>query len=105
MQAPSLEERMDNLEKVVEPLRELPGRVTNVELQIVHLRTEMRGEFSSIRRDMATKEDLAGFATKEDLSTLADQMRMLHEDLVGRLQVLGEAWSSPRPSRRPKTTP
>ena len=60
MNAPSLEERMDNLEKIVEPLRELPDRVTKVEEQIVQLRTEMRGEFSAIRRDMATKEDLAG---------------------------------------------
>ena len=34
MSAPNLEERMDNLERIVEPLRELPGRVTKVEEQL-----------------------------------------------------------------------
>ena len=97
MNAPSLEERMDNFERIVEPLRELPDRVTKVEEQIVQLRTEMRGEFSAIRRDMATKDDLARFATK-------DEMRMLHEDLVERLKVLSEAWSRPKSNRPPNKT-
>lgn len=100
MNAPSLEERMDNLEKIVEPLRELPDRVTKVEAQIVQLRTEMRDEFSAIRRDMATKEELAKavapLATK-------DEMRMLHEDLVERLKVIGEAQA--RPATRSRKTP
>jgi hypothetical protein len=56
MNAPTPEERVDNLDRIVEPLRELPNRMTRVEEQIVQLRTEMRGEFSAIRRDMATKE-------------------------------------------------
>ena len=113
MNAPSLEERMDNLERIVEPLRELPDRVTKVEEQIVQLRTEMRGEFSAIRRDMATKDDLTRFATKEDLDRSAtkedldrfatkDEMRMLHEDLVERLKVLGEVLLPP-PKRSRKT--
>ncbi len=111
---------MDNLEKIVEPLRGLPGRVTKLEEQIVQLRTEMRGEFSAIRRDMvtkqdaarfatkddlkrfatkedlkrfATKEDLTGltFATKEDLADLKDKMLVLHEAVIERLKVLGDA--------------
>ena len=149
MNAPTLEERMDNLEKIVEPLRELPDRVTRVEEQIVQLRTEMRGEFSAIRRDMATKEDLSNLATKDDIVKLAtkddivnlatkddianlatkddianlatkedlfkyatkddivtlatkDEMRMLHEDLVERLKVLGERWSRPKSTPRSK---
>ena len=134
MNAPTLEERMDNLEKIVEPLRELPDRVTRVEEQIVQLRTEMRGEFSAIRRDMATKEDLAKLATKDDIAKLAtkdaiarlatkdeiaklatkddiatlatkDEMRMLHEDLVERLKVLGDAWSRQKSQPRSKKTP
>ncbi|MBK5297184.1 MAG: hypothetical protein JJE40_08505 [Vicinamibacteria bacterium] len=144
---------MDNLEKIVEPLRELPDRVTKVEAQIVQLRTEMRDEFSAIRRDMVTKEDLTRFATKEDLTRFAtkddltrfatkvdlaeaiaplatkeelakavaplatkeelakavaplatkDEMRMLHEDLVERLKVIGEAQA--RPATRSRKTP
>ena len=126
MNAPSLEERMDNLEKIVEPLRELPDRVTKVEAQIVQLRTEMRDEFSAIRRDMATKEELAKavaplatkdelakavapLATKEELAKAVaplatkDEMRMLHEDLVERLKVIGEAQA--RPATRSRKTP
>jgi hypothetical protein len=138
MTRPDLAERMDNIERIVEPLRALPDRVTKVESQIVQLRTEMRGEFSAIRRDMATKEDvakcatredlakcatkeelakcstredLARYATKEDLAKLATRddlarlgrglrrqtqglhtrMLVLHEDLVQRLKVIGEA--------------
>jgi hypothetical protein len=147
MTRPDLAERMDNIERIVEPLRALPDRVTRVESQIVQLRTEMRGEFSAIRRDMATKddvakcatkedvakcatredlakcatkeelakcstrEDLARYATKEDLANLATRddlarlgrglrrqtqglhtrMLVLHEDLVQRLKVIGEA--------------
>ena len=126
MNAPSLEERMDNLERIVEPLRELPDRVTKVEAQIVQLRTEMRDEFSAIRRDMVTKEDLAKavaplatkdelakavapLATKEELAKAVaplatkDEMRMLHEDLVERLKVIGEAQA--RPATRSRKTP
>ena len=115
MNAPTPEERMDNLDKIVEPLRELPDRMTRVEEQIVQLRTEMRVEFSAIRRDMATKEDLSKYATKDDIAKFAtkddiakfatkDEMRMLHEDLVDRLKVLGEAWSSPKSTPRSKKT-
>ena len=122
MSAPNLEERMDNLERIVEPLRDLPDRMTKVEAQIVQLRTEMRGEFSAIRRDMATKQDLAKCATKEDLARCAtkedlarcatkqdlarcatkDEMRMLHEDLVERLKLLGEGLS--RHTKRSRKT-
>jgi hypothetical protein len=81
MSVPSLEERMDNLEKIVEPLRDLPDRVTKVEEQIVQLRTE-----------------IAKVATR-------DEMRMLHEDLVERLKVLGETWSRRKSNRRHNKTP
>ena len=150
MSRPTLEERMENLEQIVEPLRALPerltkveSRLTTVESQIVHLRVEMRGEFSAIRRDMPTKEDLAEFPTRDDLTKCATKddltrfatkdhlskfatkddlarfatrddlarlgrglrrqvqglhtrMLVLHEDLVERLKILGEAWSRPR---------
>src|SRR6185295_14162449 len=64
--------------------------------QIVQLRTEMRDEFSAIRRDMVTKQDfktelaaireemvtkddlrdeLSRFATKDDLNALRDEFR------------------------------
>lgn len=109
MNAPSLEERMDNLERIVEPLRELPDRVTKVEGQIVQLRTEMRGEFSAIRRDLArfaTRDDLAriGRGLRRQVRGLHTLMLVLHEDIVERLKILGDAWARPRatPRKRPK---
>jgi hypothetical protein len=104
MRGPTLEERMENIEQIVEPLRALPvrltkveARLTTVESQIVQLRVEMHDEFSSIRRDMATRDELArsvaGLATRSE-------MLMLHEDLVERLKVLGESLSRPARERR-----
>jgi hypothetical protein len=70
--------RIEMLESTVESLRALPGemrqlggRVDRLESQFVQLRTEMRDEFSAIRRDMATKEDLAAMASKADLAAFA----------------------------------
>ena len=104
--------RVEHLEKTVESLRDLPDRTAKlearmgaVETQIVHLRAEMRDEFSAIRRDMvtkqdfktelaaireemvtkddlrdelsrfATKDDLLRFATKDDLNALRNEVR------------------------------
>jgi hypothetical protein len=58
----------------------------------------MGAEFSAIRRDMVTRKGLAKqlalLATKKELSEVKTQMRVLHEDLVERLKVLGDAWGS-----------
>ena len=104
MSRTNLKERMENIEQIVEPLRALPDRLTKVEArlttvesQLVHLRGEMHDEFSVIRRDMATRDELArsvaGLATRSE-------MLMLHEDLVERLKVLGESLSRPARGRR-----
>jgi hypothetical protein len=84
--------RVGYLEETVESLRDLPDRTTRlelrmgaVELQIVQLRTEMRDEFSAIRREMVTKDDLkfelaalreemATKASKADLESLREEM-------------------------------
>lgn len=113
MSRPTLEDRMENLEQIVEPLRALPDRLTNVESrlttvesQIVQLRVEIRDEFSAMRRDMATKDDLTRFATKDELARAVaglatrSEMLMLHEDLVERLKVLGESLARPAKGRR-----
>lgn len=132
MNAARLEERMENLETVVEPLRDLPDRVTRVEVQVLQLRTEMRVECSAIRSDMATRKDLARagrgrrrqvqglhgkmvdlhedlhvmmLALHEDLHT---KMLVLHEALVERLKVRGEVRPSvpgPRSGKRPSKKP
>jgi hypothetical protein len=91
--------RVEDLEETVESVRDLPDRTAKlearmgaVETQIVQLRTEMRDEFSAIRRDMVTKDDLrdelsrfatkdelrhelSRFATKDDLNALRNEVR------------------------------
>jgi chromosome segregation ATPase len=143
-----LRRRVEMLENTVESLRQLPAdvarlsrRMRRAESQILQLRTELRGEFSAIRRDMVTKADLAdGLAavraempTKADLSALRvefndgiagavreltgaiaetrndlvrlieeqiagaqRQTKMLFEEVIGRLKIVGEG--NPPPS-------
>lgn len=92
MNAAKLEERMENLEKVVEPLRGLPDRMTRVEVQVLQLRTEMRGEFSAIRSDMATSKDLArvGRGLRRQVRGLHGKMLDLHGGLETRMLELHE---------------
>jgi cell division protein FtsB len=74
----SLEERADMLERRVDLLEQLPERVTALETQIVLLRDEMRAEFSATRAQAQVgDEDTRRF------------MRILYEDLVARIEVLG----------------
>lgn len=68
--------RVEHLEETVESLRDLPDRTAKlearmgaVETQIVQLRTEMRDEFSAIRRDMVTKQDF-----KTELAAIREEM-------------------------------
>jgi hypothetical protein len=58
--------------------------------EFVAVRTEMRGEFSAVRAEMA-----------EQGVSLATQMRVLHEDGIGRIALLQEGLSG-GPKRRPK---
>ena len=74
----SLEERVDMLERRIEILEQLPGRITALEVQIVQLRDEMRAEFSASRA--------AASAGDEETRRF---MRILYEDLVARIALLG----------------
>jgi predicted phage gp36 major capsid-like protein len=57
MQERSVVERVEILERKVEILERLPERVTAVELQIVQLRDEMRGEFSALREEIRAGDE------------------------------------------------
>jgi hypothetical protein len=115
-----LEERVKKLERALESLAEVPkqltrlgervekveDRVTNVESQIVQLRTEMRDGFSAVLEvvDSSSKatqtlydegrkgtRELLTDLRKDVVQTLGTEMRVLHEDLVERIKVLGKA--------------
>jgi len=51
MTEPTLTRRVEILEHKVQTLETLPARVEAVELQIVQLRDEMRGEFAALRQE------------------------------------------------------
>ena len=89
-------------------LEQLPARIDDLTLQVSQLRTEMRGEFSAVRGEMAEqgvaqRSEIAeqGAASAARDEALGIQMRMLHEDVIGRLALLQEN-QAPRPKRKPK---
>jgi hypothetical protein len=95
----------ERIERRVTNLELLPARVDSLTSQILHLRTEMRAEFSAVRGEMAAqgaalRQEIAGQGSdlRRDIDGLATQMRVLHEEVIARIALLHEA---PRgPSRR-----
>ena len=95
----SIAERVVKLEEQMASLQELPKRVDDLAMQVSQLRTEMRGEFSAIRGEMATES----FAFRAEIGDLARQMRVLHEDLVGRIALIQEGLGgAKRKSAKPR---
>src|SRR5438552_1403571 len=119
MQERSVIERVWILERKVEVLETVPARVTAVELQLLQLRDEMRGEFSAIRGDAGADVTLSGLRDEiremrggagpdVTLSGLRDEiragdddtrryMRVLHEEVISRLAIIQEGQ---RPRRK-----
>jgi hypothetical protein len=115
MPAQTLESRVERLERRVNGLEKVPERMTALESQIVLLRTEMHEEFSAIRREthaggeetQRSLRDEIRSGDEETRQVLRDEiragdeetrtlMRVLHEDVVGRIALLGEG----RPAQR-----
>jgi hypothetical protein len=63
------------LERQMQEMRDLPERVTSLELQMLQLREETRNEVSSIRREFT--------AADEETRVLK---RILHEDAMARIK-------------------
>jgi hypothetical protein len=100
----AIENRVARLERRMTRLEELPSRLDALTSQILHLRGEMQGEFSSVR---AETQQL-GVGLQGEMQSLNErtlvQMRMLHEELVSRIAVMGEGVNRPkkRGARREK---
>jgi len=71
----SFTERVKILEQNVEELRGLPSRMTALESQILQLRGETKGGISAIRGD---------------IEETRRHMRVLHEEILSRIALLGE---------------
>lgn len=76
--------RVENLERRVELLEALPGRLSTVELQIVQLRTEMHEQFSAVRRELGIEIQ----AVREELRA---EISAVRTDLRGGIKAEGEA--------------
>jgi hypothetical protein len=79
-----LNRRVQILEEKVERLEQLPARIDSIELQILHLRDEVRIEFSEIREEM--REGLDGVR-----DGLRDEMRELHSEAIARIALTEQA--------------
>ena len=89
----SLEERVDMVERRIENLEQLPERMTALETQIVHLRDEMRAEFSAVRIEAHAGDERVIQSLREEIRAGDEEtrrfMRILYEDLVTRIEILG----------------
>jgi phage host-nuclease inhibitor protein Gam len=129
----AIENRVTTPEARVTALEQLPARVDALASQVLQLRTEMRAEFSAVRAEIAAqsttlrqemaaqstalRQEMAeqgtalrremaeqGTAVRQEIGGLATQMRVLHEEVIGRIALLQDAWGRPvkrRQTRKP----
>ena len=81
--------RVGNLERKMDLLESLPERVSAVELQIGHLRIEMREQFSAVRQEFRREIQASEEETRR-------YMRMLHEEVLSRIATIQEGRSRRR---------
>ena len=107
----SLTDRVETLEKTVDDLQKRTAQVnateaglTGLDVQFVQLRGELRVEFSAVREEIQRgdeetrrlREEMStGFGELREEIRQGDEetrrfMRVLYEDLVARIAVLGE---------------
>ena len=103
----TLKERVEILEQKVENLESVPAKVAAVELQILQLREEMRGEFSTIRGEIRAGDEETRRSLRDEIRQGDEEtrryMRVLHEDVIARIALLGEQFNGAhraRPSPR-----
>jgi predicted phage gp36 major capsid-like protein len=73
---------MDNLERRVETLEQLPERVTSLAAQIVQLRDEMRSEFSATRAEARQSDEAVVRMLREEMRQGNDTVvRVLREEI------------------------
>ena len=84
-------------------LEKLPARIDALTVEVSQLRTEMRAEFVAIRAEMRAGDLALGVKIDKidgKVDGLATEMRVLHEDVIGRIALLGEALNG-RKARKP----
>jgi hypothetical protein len=111
--------RLEILEEKVTALGELPARVAALEAQFLEFRAEVRAEFSALRvlipggegetcrvlRDEIRAGDEETRRVLRDEIRAGDEetrrlMRVLHEDVIARIELMDERWNGRRTDRR-----
>jgi hypothetical protein len=82
-----LERRVRILEAKMDELRDVPGRLTSVELQIVQLRGEMHSGFSALRTQI---DDVRAEMVRGDQETRAEMGRLNDETRAEMVQLNDE---------------
>ncbi len=90
MQPQSFEERINSLEHQMHEMRDLPDRVTKLELQIQQFRQEVRDEFSATRTELRAEIVAAVRSLRDAIVETNTYMRMLHEEALARIATVGE---------------
>ena len=89
-----LEVRMDRLEVRMDGLAVrmdgLDHRMDRLESEAVQLRTEMRGEFAAVRSEIVAGDDRVMATLSSRIEDSRRETRLLHEDVIGRIALLGE---------------
>ncbi|MEO7405540.1 MAG: hypothetical protein ABIZ92_00870 [Vicinamibacterales bacterium] len=81
-------------------LEQLPSRIDRLKLQIVQFRTEMHEGFSAVRSDVSRIE--TGMTTlRSDIDAARRETRVLFEEVVSRIAVLGEQRPEGASRKRP----
>jgi len=92
VQERSVIERMQILEQKVATLEGLPARVNAVELQILHLRDEIRVDFSATREQLRTEIRASGDALRTEMRAMAGglrgEMQTIDAGLRGEMQAI-----------------
>ena len=91
----TIESRVERLEHRVTELESLPDRVTAIESQIVQ-HQEMHGAFSAVREEIRAGDEETRRVLGERLDENGRHMRVLHEDVIGRLAIIQEGQSARR---------
>src|SRR5262249_54976256 len=83
MAGETLEKRGRTLEAIVEPLQQLPARVTALESQFLHFQAEVRGEFSAVRSEIRASAESVQTGLRAEIRSSADEVRAEMQALIG----------------------
>jgi predicted RNase H-like nuclease (RuvC/YqgF family) len=100
--------RVDALTSEVSHLRSevshLSSEVSELNSEVSELRDEMRVEFSAVRGEITKGDEETRRVLRDEIragdARVMEQVRVLHEDVVGRLALIQEGLSSKRLRRK-----